>query len=167
VDAGTTVGRLDSSCVRVQEGVPYLGAAWARTAGARDGLLYLLWSSSDTCTGNVIESDAIDVSPADGVWRRLGRVVEAPPGAHTVRLVAQAERDPETDSPSQTTIDSAYVPEPGALAAGLAAAAALAGLARSGRHLRRAGMMSAGEGARLRRPRGVPGRPEHGAARHR
>jgi len=164
VDAGTTVGRLDSSCVRVQEGVPYLGAAWARTTGARDGLLYVLWSSSDTCSGNVVASDAIDVSPADGAWRRLERVIEAPAGARTARLVAQAERDPETGSASQVTIDSAYVPEPGALAAGLAAAAALAVLTRDGRNRRRAGMMSPGEGARLRRPRGVPGRAWHGAA---
>lgn len=159
----TTSGRLESSCVRVQEGIAYLGAAWARTTGARAGSLDLVWSSSDTCTGDVVGSDLIDVSPPDGVWRRLSRPVMAPPGARTVRLTAEASRDPETDSPSETTIDSAYVPEPDAVAAALAAAAALAGLARGGRAPRRAGMMSPCEGARLRRPRGVPGRPGHGA----
>lgn len=162
--AFATTGRLESSCVRVQEAVPYRAAIWAHTTGGEAGLAYLLWSSSESCVGGVVGIDPIGVSPADGTWRRLSQTFDAPPGARTVRLVADATRDGATGASSTTTIDAAYIPESGGLAAGLAAAGALAILARAGRRRRDAGMMGNGEDAGLRRSRGVPRRPAPGAA---
>ena len=155
----STTGRLESSCVRVQEGVPYRGVVWARTTGGEAGSAYLLWSSSDACVGGVVGVDTIGVSPADGTWRLLSTLVDAPLGAHTVRLVADATRNATTSASSTTTIDAAYLPEARGLAASLAAIAALVALARGGRLGRKAGMMEAGEDAGLRRSRGVPRRP--------
>ena len=157
-------GRLESSCVRVQEGVPYRGRVWAHTTGSEPGYAYLIWSSSDACIGGVLAVDTIGVSPPDGTWRSLSALAEAPPGARTVRLVADATRESTTGAPSTTTIDAAFIPEPGSVAAGLATACALAALTRGGRRGRRAGMMAPGEDAGLRRSRGVPRGPAARAA---
>lgn len=160
--AGAQAGRLASSCVSVQEGLPYRGAAWARATGARDGVLALHWSTTDAC-GDVAATDVLGSAPADGTWRRVAAVTTAPAGARTVRLVAEALRD-DTGAASEMRIDAAYVPEPHAALAGLAA---LVSLACAGRRRRPAGMMRPGEDAGLRRSRGVPHGPARRAARDR
>jgi len=129
-------GRLESSCVAVDEGETYLLSAWAKTSGALPGSLYALWSPTDGC-GGVAGRDVLGALPPDNAWRRYEAVVEAPPGAKSVTLKTTAQRDRDTGEASFTRIDSVYVPEPGATATAIAAGLALA-LVALGRALRRA-----------------------------
>lgn len=127
LEAAATSGRLTSSCVKVQEDVPYRPSVWIRTEGAEPGTAYLLWSSSENCTGGVVGNDSLGSSPPDGVWRRLTTEVVAPAGAKTVAFNATASRSLASGAASETTIDKVYVPEPSqGLAGGVAAAVLLA-----------------------------------------
>jgi hypothetical protein len=130
-------GRLTSSCVKVQEDVPYRPSVWIRTGGAQPGSAYVLWSSSDTCTGGVVGIDSLGSSPPDGVWRRLSAEIVAPPGARTLVLNATADRDATSGAASETFLDQVFVPEPSGLLSGAAAATVLLVLARQGRRARR------------------------------
>lgn len=129
------LGRIESSCVRVQEGLPYRPSVWIATTGALPGAANVLWTSSEDCAGGVVGSDPLGASPPDGVWRRLSADVVAPAGARTATLKAVAVRD-ASGAASRTSIDRAYVPEPGAAAAGSAAGVTLAGLSRRRRGAR-------------------------------
>ncbi len=123
-------GRLTSSCVKVQEDVPYRPSVWIRTVGAQPGSAYVLWSSSETCTGGVVGNDSLGSSPADGVWRRLSADLVAPPGARTLVLNATANRDAGSGAASETFLDKVFVPEPSGTLSGGAAVALLLALAR-------------------------------------
>jgi hypothetical protein len=133
----SSLGRIESSCVQVQEGVPYRPSVWIKTMGAVAGGANVVWSSSESCAGGVVGNDSLGSSPPDGVWRRISADLVAPPGARTAELKATALRDDVSGAASHTFIDGAFVPEPGAAAAGAAAAAVLASLARRRRPRRR------------------------------
>jgi len=126
----TTLGRLESSCVRVQEEFEYRAALWLRTTGPRTGAAELVWSAGPQCDGDVLRIDGIGSSPPDGVWRRIASDFAPPAGAHTVRLGVTAESDLSTEVQSTTLADRVFIPEPAGAASGAAAAAALARLAR-------------------------------------
>jgi hypothetical protein len=129
-EAATNQGRLTSSCVKVQEDVPYRPSVWIRTVGAQAGSAYVLWSSSENCVGGVVGNDSLGSSPADGIWRRLSADLIAPAGARTLVFNATASRDAGSGAASETTIDNVFIPEPSRLVSGGAAAAVLGLLAR-------------------------------------
>jgi hypothetical protein len=126
----TDTGRLESSCVAVQEGFSYRTVAFLKTTGAMPGQAYVIWSSDPACNGGALGSEVVGISPPDGVWREFVAEEVAPPGARSLKLKATAQRDVTTDAPSSTYIDDVYVPEPSAALCGLGAAAALLALAR-------------------------------------
>jgi hypothetical protein len=133
--AGDTVGGMNSSCVRVQEGVPYRPSAWIRATGAFNGSASIRWSEQEDCS-DFFMGEPIGSTPPDGVWRRVSADLTAPEGARSAWLRAIAIRDFDTGQVSTTWIDRAYIPEPGALASSAAAALALASLARRRRNRR-------------------------------
>ncbi len=125
-----STGFFESSCIRVQEDVPYRPSTWIKTTGSQPGGARLLWSSSESCTGGVVGNDLIGTTPPDGVWRRISAELVAPPGARTARIFSYASRDPVTEAPGDTFLDRVFVPEPSVLGSGLAAAGALFGISR-------------------------------------
>ena len=130
---GDTVGGMNSSCVRVQEGVPYRPSASLRATGAFNGSASIRWSEEEDCS-DFFMGEPIGSSPPDGVWRKVSADRTAPEGARSAWLRAIAIRDFDTGQVSTTWIDRAYIPEPGALASSAAAALALASLARRRRN---------------------------------
>lgn len=132
------LGGIVSSCVAVQEGLPYRPSVWIRTTGGVPGAASIQWSESENCA-DVVMGEPIGSSPNDGVWRRVSADLVAPEGARSARLRAIALRHWESGEVSVTTIDRAYIPEPGPAAAATAAATALAGMARRRRRAPGAG----------------------------
>jgi hypothetical protein len=122
------LGRIESSCVRVQEGIAYRPSLWIKTVGAMPGQAVLVWSSSEDCLGGALGVSTIGSSPADGLWRRISAELTAPAGARTVVLKGLAERD-TSGNPSSTFIDRALVPEPSADLSALTAVGVLLGIA--------------------------------------
>jgi hypothetical protein len=134
--AGDTLGGMNSSCVKVQEGLPYEPSAWLRTTGSVQGSASIRWSEQEDCS-DYFMGEPIGSSPPDGVWRRVSAELTAPEGARSAWLRAIAIRDFDTGQLGTTWIDRAYIPEPGSAATGAAAAATLASLARRRRRIRR------------------------------
>jgi hypothetical protein len=126
--APTSFGRLGSGCVAVEPGEEIEVSAWVKTTGAQDGGLYVLWSSSASCTGGVLENVLLGTSPPDNTWRRFSLETTPPPGAVTAHVDVIAVRDPETDAAGVSRLDLAYIPEPSAGLSRLVAALALLGL---------------------------------------
>lgn len=122
------LGGIDSSCVQVQEGVPYQPSVWIKTTGGVQGSASIRWSESEDCA-DFFMGQPIGSSPPDGVWRKVSADLPAPEGARSAWLRAIAIRHWEDGEASTTYIDRAYIPEPGSAAAVAAAAAALGGLA--------------------------------------
>lgn len=129
------VGRIESSCVQVQGGLPYRPSVWIKTTGAAAGGANVRWSASESCAGEEVGNDPLGSSPADGIWRRLSADLVAPVDARTAKLEAFAVRG-AAGAASETFVDHAYVPEPGSAAAAATAAAVLAVLARRRRGAR-------------------------------
>lgn len=97
----------------------------------RNGQLDIAWFPEASCAGIRLRLDFIGVVPAAFGWTPLQATLAAPEAAVSLEYVVSAFA---TETETHTVrIDAAFVPEPGAMGASLAAGAALLGLRRARR----------------------------------